>query len=154
MDYRFKRQISDSERTQELHGKIARGNHRSAEKEADKAAALLAKDVFHSFLIPILPKTVPLIKGAMAQPLGLATQFALVEDGSSRKEMFRLMQDLSFSLSEQLNSINEWLDMDEYPEMMLWLVCISNHPLHCQLEARIPHSQQIFIAKYDYSNAY
>jgi hypothetical protein len=99
MSYKFKRQISEDERIKELEGMIARGNHKSAEAGADKARELLVKDVLHGFSIPISPVTVPLIKGVMVQPLGLASQFTLAEDGT-RKEKFRLTQDLSFSLTD------------------------------------------------------
>jgi hypothetical protein len=93
MGYRFKKEISEDKRLRELHGILERGNHKSAEKESNKAAKLLAKDATHGFSIPMSLQIVEKIKGAMVQPLGLATQFALAEDGS-RKVKTRFTQDL------------------------------------------------------------
>jgi hypothetical protein len=94
---------------------MERGNHKSAEKEADKAAELLAKDVAHGFSVAVPPETVAKIKGAMVQPLGLATQFAMADRGS-RKIKYRLTQDLTFSLKPEL-SVNSRIDIDKYPGM-------------------------------------
>jgi hypothetical protein len=124
-----------------------RGNHKSTETDADKAEQLLAKDVANGFSIPVSPKTVKKIKGAVVQTLGLAShQFTLAEDGS-RKVKNRLTQDLSFSLTGEPGvSVNSRIDMDLYPEMFYgW--CIS----------RIIHfivAKRIFISKYDYSDTY
>jgi hypothetical protein len=150
MSYKFKRQISEDERIKKLEGMIARGNHKLAEAGADKARELLAKDVLHGFLIPISPETVTLIKGAMVQPLGLASQFTLAEDGS-RKEKFRLTQDLSFSLTDELNSINERIGMSEYRDMIYgWR---ASPIIHFIVSLRLEYPEaRIFIAKYDYSD--
>jgi hypothetical protein len=152
MDYRFKEEITEGERQCEVEGMLERGNHKSTEKGADKAAELLAKDVAHGFSIPVSPDVVRRIKGAMVQPLGLATQFTLAEDGS-RKIKSRLTQDLSFSLTEQNMSVNSRIDMDQYPEMFYgW--CISRI-IHFIVSLRLAHPQgKIFISKYDYSDAY
>jgi hypothetical protein len=95
---------------------MEKGNHKSAEKEPNKVAELLTKHVAHGFSIPVSLQTVEKIKGAMVQPLGLATQFTLAKNGS-RKVKTRLTQDLSFSLTEPGVSVNSGIDMDLYPEM-------------------------------------
>jgi hypothetical protein len=79
--------------------------------------------VAHGFSIPVSPKIIEEIKGAMVQPLGLATQHGLTKDGS-RKVKHQLTQDLSFSLTEEDMSVNSRIDMEEYSEMLYgW--CIS-----------------------------
>jgi hypothetical protein len=96
MRHQFSKEITKEERLKEVKGMMERGNHKSTEKDTGKAAKLLAKDVAHGFSIPASPEVVEKIKGAMVQPLGLATQFALAEDGF-RKIKHRLTQDLTFS---------------------------------------------------------
>jgi hypothetical protein len=98
------------------------------------------------------PGVVERIRGAMVQPLGLATQYGLTEDGS-RKVKYRLTQDLSFSLTEPDMSVNSRIDMDQYPEMFYgW--CISR-VVHFIVSLRLAHpNKRIFISKYDYSDAY
>jgi hypothetical protein len=152
MGYRFKTAITEGERMKELHGMMERGNHKSAEEGSEKAAELLAKDVAHGFSIPVSPGVVERIRGAMVQPLGLATQYGLTEDGS-RKVKYRLTQDLSFSLTEPDMSVNSRIDMDQYPEMFYgW--CISR-VVHFIVSLRLAHpNKRIFISKYDYSDAY
>jgi hypothetical protein len=96
-DYKFTKEVTEEERVRELRGMLERGNHKLTEKDSDKAAMLLAKDVAHGFSIPVSPETVEKIsKGAIVQPLGLATQFAMAENGS-QKIKHRLTQDLTFS---------------------------------------------------------
>jgi hypothetical protein len=131
---------------------MERGNHKKAEEGSEKAPELLAKDVAHGFSIPVSPGVVDKIKGAMVQPLGLATQFGLEEDGS-RKVKHRLTQDLSFSLTEPEMSVNSRIDMDQYPEMFYgW--CISR-VVHFIVSLRLAYpNKRIFISKYDYSDAY
>jgi hypothetical protein len=95
MDYRFKTELPECTRSEELAAIIERGNHKSAESRAEHVAKALGKDVRHGFSLPILPATVLKIKGTMAQPLGMAEQLTLTESGE-RIPKFRLTQDLSF----------------------------------------------------------
>jgi hypothetical protein len=142
MDYKFNCEITEDERLRELRGMIERGNHKSTEKGSDKAEELLAKDVAHGFSIPVSPKIVEKIKGAMVQPLGLATQFALAEDGS-RKVKSRLTQDLSFSLTEPEMSVNSRIDMGQYPYMFYgW--CLSRIIHFCCKPATCPSGEENF----------
>jgi hypothetical protein len=152
MDYRFNRELTEEERRKELQGMLQRGNHKSTEAATDTAARLLEKDVTHGFSIPVSTTTVAKIKGAMVQPLGLASQFTLAEDGS-RKIKNRLTQDLSFSLTDLDVSVNARIDMERYPEMFYgW--CMSRI-IHFIVALRLNHpTKRIFIAKYDYSDAY
>jgi hypothetical protein len=83
---------------------LERGNHKSSEAEPAIVNRLLLKDVTHSFSIPVTPKTVPLIAGALVQPSGLAQQFTFNELGE-RVVKYRLTQDLSFSLSQEACSV-------------------------------------------------
>jgi hypothetical protein len=98
MDYRFKKEISKEEQLRELHGMMERGNHKLTKNGADTATTLLTKDPAQGFFLPISLKRVMKIRGAMVQPLGLASQFVLAADGSKKKNK-RQTQDLMFSLS-------------------------------------------------------
>jgi hypothetical protein len=117
MDYRFATDLPERERETELAGITERGNHQSAVNRTVHVAKALTKDVIHGFSMPILQETVPRLKGAMAQPLGMAEQLALTESGE-RVPKFRLTQDLSFSLTGEKISVNDRVDMDEYVEMI------------------------------------
>ena len=152
MDYRFKTELSESDRLLELTQMLERGNHKSSEAEPTIVNQLLLKDVTHGFSIPIPPHIVPLIVGALVQPFGLAKQFTLNESGE-RVVKYRLTQDLSFSLSQDHCSVNSRIDMAKYNEMIYgW--CLSRL-LHFIVALRLAHpDKSILIAKYDYSDAY
>jgi hypothetical protein len=79
MDYRFRTELSESDRLLELTQMLERGNHKSSEAETTIVNRLLLNDVTHGFSIPIPPHIVPLIIGALVQPFGLAKQFTLTE---------------------------------------------------------------------------
>jgi hypothetical protein len=56
----------------------------------------LTKDVVHGFSMVIPVELVPLIPDAMVQPVGLAKEWTLDEDGN-RIIKYRITQDLSYS---------------------------------------------------------
>ena len=74
---------------------------------------LLAKGVKHGFVIPIPTNLITRIPNAAVQPLGLARQWTINEEGQ-RLEKFRLTQDLSFSSTKSGPpvSINSRIDME------------------------------------------
>jgi hypothetical protein len=152
MDYRFHTQLSEPERTAELTEMINRGNHKSADDEPSVVNKLLLKDVTHGFSLPLPPETIARIRGALVQPLGLAKQWSLNQHGG-RIPKYRLTQDLSFSISQDACSVNDRIDMKQYAEMIYgW--CLGRI-LHFIAALRLAHPRQrIFIAKYDYSDAY
>jgi hypothetical protein len=152
MPYIYSNEISEETRNQEVQAMLTRGNHKSAEEESEQVKRLLLKDVHHGFSIPVLPEIVHKIQGAMVQPLGLAKQFSLDAAGT-RVPKYRLTQDLSFSLSGKNLSVNSRINMGSYIEMIYgW--CI-NRVIHFMVSLREEHpTTKIFIAKYDYSDAY
>jgi hypothetical protein len=152
MDYRFTSPLPEATRVQELQAMIDRGNHKSAEQRAEHVEKALGKDVLHGFSMPILPETVLKIEGAMAQPLGMAEQLTLAESGE-RIPKFRLTQDLSFSLTDEKVSINARIAMDEYVEMIYGWCLPRTIQYIVSMRLEYPH-ERIFIAKYDYSDAY
>lgn len=95
MSYHFKSRLTEAEREEELKAILARGNHKSATTEADQVSLLLAKDVTHGFSVPIPVDTIRLLMGAAVQPLGIATQTTIDEEGHP-KVKFRLTQDLTY----------------------------------------------------------
>jgi hypothetical protein len=152
MTYRFHTQLSEAERSTELTAMIERGNHKSAEDEPDIVNKLLLKDVTHGFSLPLPPESVAFIQGALVQPLGLAKQWTLNAKGD-RIPKYRLTQDLSFSVSQDKCSVNDRIDMAQYTEM-IYGSCLTRI-LHYIVALRIAHPRQrIFIAKYDYTEAY
>jgi hypothetical protein len=152
MEFHFSHQLSEDQRLAELDEMVSRGNHKSAEENGTEVERLLSKDVHHGFSLPVDPSIVRKLKGAMVQPAGLALQFALLEDGS-RVPKRRLTQDSTFALTFAEASVNERIDMDAYPEMIYgW--CLSRI-IHFIVALRLKHpTKKIFIAKYDYSDAY
>ena len=75
---------------------------------------LLAKDVKHSFSLPINVSAVKKMRGVMVQPCDLANQFTLVESGD-RVPKSRLKQDLSHSITAEKISVDKRIDMGQYP---------------------------------------
>jgi hypothetical protein len=73
--------LAETTRAKELAAILERGNHKLAQHRAEQLAKALSKDVLHGFSLPILPKMVQKIVGAMAQPLGVAEQLTLTESG-------------------------------------------------------------------------
>ena len=154
MSYVFTRELDPVTKLAELKTLMARGNHKSAKEFPDQVKKLLDKDVLHGFTIPIPTQTVWKIPGAAIQPLGLASQWTLNEDGE-RVAKFRMTQDLSFSSNQtgKSVSINSRIDMSAYSEMIYgW--CFPRI-VQYTLALRFHHPGfRILICKYDYSDAY
>jgi hypothetical protein len=96
MPYRYDHEISKDERVLEVLAMLARGNHKSPQDEPEIVEKLLTKDVVHGFSMVIPVELVPLIPDAMVQPVELAKQWTLDEDGN-RIIKYRITQDLSYS---------------------------------------------------------
>jgi hypothetical protein len=112
----------------------------------------LAEDVTHGFFIPVPPKSIPLIAGALVQSFSLAQQFTLNKLGDQVVK-YCFTQDLSFLLSREDCSVNLSINMSKHNEMIYgW--CISRL-LHFIVSLCLAYPKQgILIAKYNYSNAY
>ena len=152
MDYRFKEEISEDQRIEEVVAMTKRGNHKSVQEDSEAVAELLAKDVRQGFSLPVSPDLIPKLANAMVQPAGVVKQFSLQSDGS-RSLKRRLTQDLSFPLTFPSASVNKRIDMEAYVEMIYgW--CLSR-VIHFIVALRLAHPLlRIFIMKYDYSDAY
>ena len=155
MSYHYKVELSEAERTEELAAILARGNHKSATAESAQVLLLLTKDVTHGFSVPIPVGSITRILGAAVQPLGMATQMSVDNQGNP-KVKFRLTQDLTFSSEPPPappRSINGRIQMESYPEMTYgW--CLPR-TLHFIVSLRWHQpSRRILIGKYDYSDAY
>ena len=154
MPYVFNRELDLVTKSAERKFLIARGNHKSAKDFPDQVQLLLGKDVRHGFSIPLPVNSVSQIPQSAVQPLGLAQQWTLDEEGN-RVVKFRMTQDLSFSSGEHEmpTSVNGRIDMEAYPEMVYgW--CFPRI-LHYIIALRLAYPlTRILIAKYDYSNAY
>jgi hypothetical protein len=152
MDYFFETEISESQRVLELEANLARGNHKSATAEPTITEKEIFKDVRHGFSFPFPVGVVRKLKGALVQPCGLASQFALKADGS-RVQKHRLTHDLSYEITGKGISVNNRVDMARYPEMIFgW--CLPRI-IHFVVALRLAYpSSRILIAKYDFSDAY
>jgi hypothetical protein len=131
---------------------MEQGNHQLAENKPERVKILLNKDVTHSFSLPVSQEMVPTIPGALVQAFGITVQWTL-DDKGSRVPKDRLLQDFSFSLLKENTSVNSRVDMEAYNKMIYgWcLSCI----IHYVIALRQADPQKgIFVAKYDYSNAY
>ena len=155
MSYFYKVELTEAERVDELNAILQRGNHKSATNESKQVSLLLEKDVTHGFSVPVPVDTIRLIPGAAVQPLGMAVQQTLDENGEP-KTKFRLTQDLSFSSAQPPappRSINKRIDMSLYPEMVFgW--CLQRI-LHFVSYLRwYEPLLRILMSKYDHSDAY
>ncbi len=152
MDYCFDTEISEEQRVLELEANLERGNHKSATSKPDITEKQLLKDVYHGFSFPFPSGMVRKLKGALVQPCGLATQFAL-NAGGSREEKHRLTHDLSYEITGEGISVNNRVNMSRYPEMIFgW--CLPRI-IHFVVALRIAYpTSRILIAKYDFSDAY
>ena len=154
MEYVFTRELDEATQRNEMLTILSRGNHKSAQELPEQVTKLLNKDVTHGFSIPLPVAIVSLIPNAGIQPLGLASQWTIDEEGE-RIAKYRLTQDLTFSSNKTGPpvSINSRIDMSAYTEMIFgW--CLPRI-LHFVVALRILHpGLLILIAKYDYSDAY
>ena len=132
---------------------LARGNHKSAQEEPEIVEQLLAKDVAHGFSMVTPRELVPQIPGAMVQPVGLAKQWTMGENGD-RKIKCRITQDSSYSKTskEPPMSINSRIDMEQCPEMVHgWAL---PRIIHFIVAPRLKWpSNTIFMSKHDCSDA-
>jgi hypothetical protein len=152
MKYFFHQDISEEQRVAKLEANLKRGNHKSATSEPQQTAKALHKDVKFGFSLPFPSKLVRRLKGALVQPCGLAYQFSLKSDGT-RERKHRLTHDLSFEATGEGRSVNSRIDMSKYPEMIFgW--CLPRI-IHFIVALRTCYpGVRIFIAKYDFSDAY
>ena len=152
MDYRFTRELGEEERKAELLAQLRRGNHNSADDDPEHLQKLLSKDVKHGFTFTLDADKVPNIKGAMVQPCGLADQFGMKSDGTRFRKK-RLTHDLSFSITGEDLSVNQRVDMEQYPEMIYGWCFLRVVHFIVNLRVQFPNSA-IFLAKFDYSDAF
>jgi hypothetical protein len=152
VDHQYWEELTKEERSTEVAQMMERGNDQSAENEPERVKLLLNKDVTHGFSLLIPPETVPLIPGALVQPFGMAVQWTLDKQGA-RVPKYGLLQDLSFSMSKDNASVNSRVDMNEYNEIIYgW--CLSRIIHYVVLLRREYPEKRIFVAKYNYSDAY
>jgi hypothetical protein len=119
MPHRYTVELEEEQRAKEVSTQIKQGNHKSAQANPEQVGMLLAKDVAHGFAMVVPADRVPLIPGAMVQPIGLAEQWVLDNNGK-RKVKHRINQDLTHpeTEKEELISANSQIDMKAHPEMI------------------------------------
>jgi hypothetical protein len=141
MDYMFVTELDEDQRIHEMEANLARGGHKSVTDHQDHLVRLLDRDVNYGFAMPIPKRSVH-----------VTSQFTILENGSRTKKQ-RLTHDLTYAATFQSASINSRIDMTKYPEMIYgW--CFSR-VIHFIVALRAEHPRiRIFIAKYDFSDAY
>jgi hypothetical protein len=152
MDYEFTTAIPEDDCKDEVTRMLERGNHKSAAERPEVTQRLLKRDVTYGFAMACEPSIVQDLKGAMVQPCGVARQFSLQADGS-RAEKERLTHDLSFDAQNRQVSVNNRIDMSQYPEMVYgWCLL---RILHFVVALRLAHpTKRVFISKFDFLDAY
>ena len=96
---------------------MARGNHKSATGDQEYLEKLLSKDVYHGFSFQVEADKVKNLEGSMVQPAGLAEQHGIKSDGT-RFLKKRLTHNLTFSITGDDMSVNNRVDLTQYPEMV------------------------------------
>jgi hypothetical protein len=152
MDYVLTTELDEGQRILEMEANIARGNHKFVSDHQDHLVHLLDRDVKYGFAMPIPKLSVHKLKGAMVQPACVTSQFTILENGSRTKKQ-RLTHDLTYASTFQGASVNSRIDMTKYPEMIYgWYF---GRVLHFVVALRAEHpDSRMFIAKYDFSDAY
>jgi hypothetical protein len=152
VDYTFLTDLDEGQRIHEMEANLKRGNHKSASDHQDHLVRLLDRDVNYGFASPIPKNSVHRLKGAMVPPGDVTSQFTILENGSRAKKQGPT-HDLTYVATFQSASVNSRIDMTKYPEMIYgW--CFSR-VIHFVVALRAEHpGTRIFIAKYDFSDAY
>ncbi len=145
--------LEEHVRLGDLKGRLAYGNHKSAQGER---AAILAekmeKEVIRGWSIPLLPSHLPHIPDAEMTPMGLANQAGINERGEIVFKD-RVTHDMSFDGERSLTSINgrvidEFLAPLQYGFMFLRVI---HYIVTCRLH--FP-TKRVLIRKDDFKSAY
>ena len=152
MAYKFSTALTEHQRLQEVQASLEYRNHKSATNNQALFDTYISKDVKFGFALPIQKDVVVQIPQCLVQPGGLTKQFTLSPDGTQVPQQ-RLTHDLTFEHIGENISVNNRLDLQEYPEMY-YGHCLSQ-VIHfiVALRWRFPQDK-ILISKFDFSAAY
>ena len=73
MEYHFDRDLTESERVEEVQANLLRGNHNSAKDRPKELETKITREVSYGFALPIWLATVTKIPKALLQACGLVT---------------------------------------------------------------------------------
>ena len=152
MEYHFDRDLTESERVEEVQANLLRGNHNSAKDRPKELETKITREVTYGFALPIWLASLAKIPKALLQACGLVTQSTLTESGE-RKEKSRLTHDLSFSITSPYAAVNRRLDRERYPELIFGFCLLRIIHFIIALRLLFPETP-ILISKYDFSDAY
>ena len=135
----------------DLKEALERGNHKSARDRPEKLKELVLDDVVNGFSLPLPPKKIPLLPGAVIAPHGIAEQGAIDETGQIIKKD-RLTHDMSFRFSSEM-SFNDRTDLTKFDPVQFG-DCL-RRVIHyiVSLRSRHPHTRT-YLAKFDWKSAY
>ena len=145
-------EISEQERVNDLVERLQRGNHKSAERNADFLASALKKEIAKGWLLPLPASEALSIPSVELAPMGVATHLGINAEGEFIAKD-RLTHDLSFPGAYTGESINSRLRRDELEPCMFGYALnrIIHHILH--LRQQYPESI-IWLRKEDFKSAY
>lgn len=152
ISYKFTTELNEDQHLKEVEASLQYGNHKSATNNRRLFEEYIAKDVKFGFALPINKTAITNIPKCLVQPGGLAKQFTLSPDGTCFPQE-HLTHDLIFEHTGTNISVNNRLNLDEYPEMYYGHCLSQVIHLIVALRWRFP-KEKIFIAKFDFSAAY
>ena len=152
MEYHYDRDLTESEKEEELQTNLTRGNHNSAKSCLKELETKINREVMYGFALPVWLSALAKIPKAMLQACGFVTQSTLSESGE-RKEKSWLTHNLSFSITSPYASVNRRLDRDRYPELIYGFCLL--HTIHFIVALRLQFPDKpILISQYDFLDAY
>jgi hypothetical protein len=148
----FDNQPDDTQRQRENEALIEFNNHHKAKLMPEIIQDSIVTDVRYGFAAPININIINDIPGSMVCPLGIAQQTTLAADGS-RIEKNRLTHDQTFTLLDDSTSVNNSLNLDEYPDL-IYGYCLQR--IIYQILSLWFHfpTEAILLAKYDIKQAF
>ena len=144
--------ISERQRVGDLTGRLARGNHKSAQDHQDFLAAALKKEIAKGWLLPLPASRAEEIPQLEMAPMGVAVHLGIDANGEYVSKE-RITHDLSFPGAATGESINSRVQVNELEPCMFghMLSRLVHHIVH--LRQQVP-GKRIWIRKEDFKSAY
>ena len=144
--------ISESERLNDLMGRIAKGNHKSASENADFLADALKKEIQRGWILPLPVEAAMEIPNMEMAPLGVATHLGINADGEFIPKM-RVTHDLSFPGEYTESSINSRVVEEDLEPCMFGYMLLRLIHYIVSLRRRYP-DKKIWLRKEDFKSAF
>ena len=152
MPFQFKEEVPAQIIDKERGRVLAYGNHKSVQGHKEAVCKMVQKEVDRGFALLLPVDTVGKLNGSMVQLVGVTIQQSLDKKGN-RVPKPRLTHDDSYTSGDRKISVNDLLDLSQYPEM-IYGHCLSRTNYFVVVLRGLFPQEEIFVAKFDYSNAY